>query len=767
MHRNAKRTLAAVLSLALAAGTIAVSAPIGADAAAKPKLSKTKLTLEAGKKAKVTVKNVAAKKVKKLNVKSAKKAVAAVKKNGKTAFTVTGKKEGKTTVTASVTVGKKTTKLKLSVTVKAAAGKENQTAAPSAAPSATTAAQATATATATAPAAQNTGAPSGQETETPSGPQEPEQTPLVNYSEGFDNGLGEWYGRGLDGIKLEVATDPADIYEGTGAAVISGREDEDGGHAWTGPAIDLSKSLTPGGKYRVSFYAKVAEADKENWNKGKNKGIRLMVSSAQYFSKEDKDEGGDNLHCENYPRDTYYQIGVDEWTKIETEFIVPEYFYEFLLYVETTDLYGTAMFVIDSFELERISAPAPYDSTLPSIYQSYADYIPTMGVAVSYDQLMNENTLGFVKHQFNGITMGNEMKLDNLMGTGKTLTAEEAEAAGYVLSDAYKNCPDNKDADGNLIVPEIRFGKVDQILQIAKDNGIKVRLHSPFWHSQMPQHFFTKNYDNPSDKPQDPNSFPERYTDKDTMYTRIEMYVRTLLSHIYDKGYGEAVAAYDVVNEYLHSNEAFSSAEGKYRNYWACIFGAEDLESPYVKTAFAVANDELTKRGVRDQVALMYNDFDTYNEVEEVITLINNINKKDDLNPDGAKLCDGIGMQSHMSVSGPGVDKYEAAIQAFDAAGFQIQITELDIASGNVTGETSEDNKQNVWEKNAKAYGDYMGAILRQKEAGANITSVTIWGITDASSWIKDTAPVLFGEGVADKKPAFDAVINAAVNFKK
>ena len=60
-----------------------------------------------------------------------------------------------------------------------------------------------------------------------------------------------------------------------------------------------------------------------------------------------------------------------------------------------------------------------------------------------------------------------------------------------------------------------------------------------------------------------------------------------------------------------------------------------------------------------------------------------------------------------------------------------------------------------------------MNAILRQKAAGANITSVTVWGITDASSWIKDSSPLLFGENVSDKKPSYDAFIKAAQDFGK
>ena len=59
-----------------------------------------------------------------------------------------------------------------------------------------------------------------------------------------------------------------------------------------------------------------------------------------------------------------------------------------------------------------------------------------------------------------------------------------------------------------------------------------------------------------------------------------------------------------------------------------------------------------------------------------------------------------------------------------------------------------------------------MSTLLDQKAKGANITAVVIWGLTDATSWRSDGSPLLFGKDLADKKPAFDAVINAAKNFK-
>lgn len=95
MHKNITGVIAKMLAVTLAVGTVGTAVPADdANAAAKPKLSKNKVSVNVGKKAKITIKNVKAKKVKKLTVKSAKKAIAAVKKNGKTGFTVTGKKAG-------------------------------------------------------------------------------------------------------------------------------------------------------------------------------------------------------------------------------------------------------------------------------------------------------------------------------------------------------------------------------------------------------------------------------------------------------------------------------------------------------------------------------------------------------------------------------------------------------------------------------------------------------------------------------------------------
>ena len=135
MKKNFKRTLAKVMAVALTVSMVGV-ASTDADAAKKIKLSSKSISVAKGATQKVTIKNVKAKKVKKLTVKSKNKKIATVKKAGKTAFKVTGKKAGKSTkVTVKVKVGKKTTKLTLKVKV-TKAKKVVPTTAPTAAPAA-------------------------------------------------------------------------------------------------------------------------------------------------------------------------------------------------------------------------------------------------------------------------------------------------------------------------------------------------------------------------------------------------------------------------------------------------------------------------------------------------------------------------------------------------------------------------------------------------------------------------------------------------------
>ncbi len=736
MRKNVKSVVAKTLAVALAFTTVVTAVPASeADAAKKPKLSKKKVSVEVKKSAKITIKNVKAKKVKKLTVKTNKKKVATVKKNGKTAFTITGKKAGKAVVTAKVKVGKKTTTLKVNVTVKKAT-KPAESAAPSVAPSAT-------------PAATATAVPSATPVVTPEAtPAVPAVTPLTNYTETFDESVGDWFARyspedneaaGMD-TKISISSE---AHSGTGALLMTDRL-----KSWNSPGIDLTESITPGATYKLTFWAKVPAAydDFED-------GILLRVSGA-YKMEEDSAE-----KYENYPADTDYFVAYEEWSYHEVEFVVPSALHNYIFYFETN---GTAKapFLIDDLTLERTSSPRPFDATLPSIKETYAGVgFDTLGTAVSYDQLLNDNVLGFVKHHYNSITLGNQMKPDAIISKDTVAVTDES-VSDYIFNDTYATREANLDADGNAIVPVIDFTYIDKCMKLAAENDLKIRYHTFVWHQQMPKHFFTEGF-------KDGDSAVV-VTDQATILDREEMYIRTVMNHMMNSEYADVIYTVDVVNEYTHMDN-ISAAIGS-DNWWRYSFGEEfKTDSEYVKKAFVWAYDELVKAGREDKVSLVYNDYSTYmpGTKEKIIELVNNINTVDDINTVG-KICAGVGMQAHLAESAATAEAFRETIDAFAAADFEIQITELDITNtGEVVGATSAEDKAAVWKANGELYGQIMHEIIDAKANGANITSVTIWGITDATSWREDRAPVLFGSDLADVKPSFYAVIDAAKNYGK
>ena len=748
MRKNIKSILAKTLAVTLVVSMAGVSAP-DADAAKKPALSTKKVTVTAGKSKKVKIKNVKAKKVKKLTVSSNKKKIATVKKNGKTAFTIKGIKAGSAKVTAKVKVGKKTTKLTVNVKVKKAA---KVTPAPTKAPA--TIAPATTAPTAT-PATTSSAAPTKQPkptvrpvTEESTGSSEPRPSgePLIEKTYDFENDFGDWFARCGEGHVCELQSSDEARPGSTGKKSMRIHRDkgEDGAyHAWNGAAIDMSAIGTLGATYKATFWAKVPN-DQSDLLDGDT--INMRFSGATKITS-DAGEG-----YENYPADTDYKLSADEWSKFEITFVAPASFYSYMIYFETNGG-GKFDMLIDDFTLTRTSAPAEPDLTLASIKDTYAPYIGTIGTAVGYSDLLNENTMKFIKHHFNSITLGNEMKADAMISNEKVLKQSEA---NYILPANYGDFEENKDDQGNVIVPELTMGIVDKVLKICKENGIKVRVHMPMWHQQMPKAFFCEDFD--TSKP--------LVTNKEVILAREEMFIRTAYQYYLTSPYADVIYAFDVVNEYTHmANE--SAAVGS-ENWWKYAFGTEmKTDCEYVKKAYVWAYDVL-QLCERTDISLIYNDYNTYDKqtTQDIIDLINNINKVDDVNKVG-KICAGVGMQSHLNDAGATVENYKAALDKFAAQGYEIQITELDITNtGVIDSDTTEEEKAEIYKANAEMYSKIMNAILQAKSEGANISTVVIWGMTDNTSWRSEKAPLLFGKDISDKKPSFDAVIDAAKNFK-
>lgn len=396
---------------------------------------------------------------------------------------------------------------------------------------------------------------------------------------------------------------------------------------------------------------------------------------------------------------------------------------------------------------ENDATKAPQKTELPpvegSILESYKDTFEYMGSCLNYGafgQLQDEKTLQFVKNHFNSFTLENEMKPEAILGDEITgITKEEAASLGYVVPESYTED----------VVPKLDFDTIDNALKAAKDNGLKVRAHTLVWHSQTPQWFFLAGYNG------------RKSTTKEIMDARLEFYIRSVMKHVMDKEKeltgeaGSIVYTWDVVNEYLNRGNS----------PWDRVYGNGGMEPSYVKKAFQVAYSMVKEYGVQDKVALVNNDFDTYFRPDEIVALVNFINEGEE-----AKICNAIGMQSHVDITRPTLEEYGTALDKFLATGLEVQITELDVTINfDHEGKTWQyKDKGETDEQQAAFVSDFMKLVVkkqRERDKTVNpkgITDVTIWGLYDTISWRSACSPLLFKSSIYEAKPSYQAFLDAA-----
>lgn len=727
---------------------------VSVSAAKKVKLSAKKITIQKGKTKKVSVKNAKRKKIK---WKIKKKSVASIKKSGKYAVKVKGKKTGKTTLICKVKNGRKWKSFKCKVTVSAkrsvlqtpsssSSSDENQggqgpstkpgqatptstvtatvTAPPTPKETATPTPKETATPTPTAtasptPKATATPTPKATPTPTPTATPTPTPTPVntatatpfvpCEYkSAGFENGTDGFTGRG--NAKLSVVEEG---HTGKGLSVTGRTE------SWNGASFDVTETMERGASYTFSAWVK--------HNEDTDQSIKL--------SMELKVAGSNTT----WPSVAQITCKSGEWTYIEGTYTVPDRFDSLSFYFEGPD--GTYDFLIDDItvkqETQGIEILDPL--SLPSLKEAYKDIFARFGNVLNYNtswndgyQLQSEETMAFVKKQFSSFTLENEMKPDNLLSswTG-TISVNEARQLGYVIPDDYKETK----------IAKLSFDNLDKILEKANQYGIQMRAHVLMWHQQTAAKFFKVDYDD-----------AKGVVSKEVMDARLKFFVQSVMKHVMEKEKqltgkaGSIVYCWDVTNEYIHrTNEPGATS-------WMDVYGDMELRPTYVKLAYRTAYDMLKQYGIQNNVTLFYNDYNEYDCADEIVQLVNYINEGE-----SAKICGGIGMQSHISTDYPSVESYGAAVDKFLATGLEVQVTELDI--GVDEGKTDEDQAQH--------YKDILTLLVDKHQnrdtsvSAKGITGVTIWGLYDSLSWRTDR-PLLFGAGLDDPKPSFYSVLEAA-----
>ena len=544
-HKSMRKVMAAILSAAM---LFQMGTAPATQAAVKVKLAKKSIVLTEKKSKTVKVTGVKKAKIKKVKWSTSSKKIATVKAKGKTAVKVTAKKAGNAKVTGKFTLEgvKKVQKVTLKVRVKKASKANNATETPGTAsrqPAATAAVRPSASpATTTTP---STNPATTTPTKNPDGFE-----PVLFKNATFENGTDDFVSRGSS--KVSQADNG---YEGK-CLYVSGRTD-----TWNGAAIDVTSTIVPGAKYHVTAYMK-------------------QMSGAAAEIKCSAQTGSD------YPAiATVTDAPSGEWVKLEGEIEVASSFSDYLIYFEIPGS-AKADFYLDSVVITQVSKGKDVvdPNTLASIKDTYKNIFQYMGTCANYygygakkDQLRKDDTINFIKKQFNSITLENEMKPDTVLGGSynkKLISVDEARKLGYSIPDNYK---EDK-------VPQLDLGAVDATLEFCAENNVKMRAHTLMWHQQTPNWFFTEDYNGKS------------VATTEVMDARLEFFVRTMLNHVMDKEVeltgkaGSLVYAWDVTNEYVHrTNEPTSPS-------WMDVYGDMDLEPVYVKKAFTFAYEELEKR---------------------------------------------------------------------------------------------------------------------------------------------------------------------------
>jgi endo-1,4-beta-xylanase len=328
-----------------------------------------------------------------------------------------------------------------------------------------------------------------------------------------------------------------------------------------------------------------------------------------------------------------------------------------------------------------------------------------MGTATTVAEISPKTTQKLIIKHFNSLTAGNELKPDALLD--RTGTLAEAEETGD-----YTN-------------PLVKVGGAGPILNFAAENDIPVRGHTLVWHSQTPIWFFKEKFDESGD-----------WVDKETMLKRMENYIKNVFDAV-KKTYPKVnFYAWDVVNEAWQDDgtpRRGGSDPNSGNSPWVQIF----KDNSFIKYAFQFAK----KYGI-EGCKLYYNDYNEYmpQKTEAIIKMVKELNEEE-------QLIDGIGLQSHLDVSFPGISAYEKAVKSFSEVGLDLQVTELDV--------TTSGKSDSSFATQADYYGNIMKVLVKYSKS---ISAVVFWGTTDDQSWRASKYPLLFNEDYTAKKCFYSIV---------
>jgi endo-1,4-beta-xylanase len=281
------------------------------------------------------------------------------------------------------------------------------------------------------------------------------------------------------------------------------------------------------------------------------------------------------------------------------------------------------------------------------------------------------------------------------------------------------------------------FGPADRFVELGRAHDMFVVGHTLVWHQQTPAWVFAGK--------------DGARADRETLLARMREHIAAVVGR-----YKGRIGGWDVVNEALDEDGSLRKTP------WLEIIGDDFIAKAF---EFAHAADP--------DAELYYNDYNLWKPAKRdaAIRLVKDLKAK------GLRV-DGIGEQAHWGLDDPPLQAIDDALSAMRASGVRPEITELDIdvlprdpdmwgadlskkqkihAATNIYPDGLPEAKQQA---QARRYADVFRLFVKY-----DVGRVTLWGLSDASSWLNDfpiprrvNYPLLWGrDGRA--KPAFDAVV--------
>ncbi|WP_258951114.1 endo-1,4-beta-xylanase [Lentzea californiensis] len=286
------------------------------------------------------------------------------------------------------------------------------------------------------------------------------------------------------------------------------------------------------------------------------------------------------------------------------------------------------------------------------------------GTAVAAGRLGDSTYTGILNREFDMVTAENEMKMD--------------------ATEPNQN--------------QFSYGNADRIVNLARNQGKRIRGHALAWHSQQPR--WMENMSGTALR----NAMLNHVTQVATYY-RGKIY------------------AWDVVNE------AFADGSGGGRR----DSNLQRTGNDWIEAAFRAA------RAADPGAKLCYNDYNTddwsHAKTQGVYRMVQDFKSR------GVPI-DCVGLQSHFNSQSPVPSNYQTTLQNFANLGVDVQITELDIEGSGSSQASNYDR------------------VTRACLAVTRCTGITVWGIRDTDSWRASGTPLLF-DGNGNKKAAYNSVLDA------